>query len=216
MPELQRRSALGREARIVNMTELGKALTALDEPPVKAIVVYNSNPAGIAPNQNLVLRGFRRPDLFTVVLEQFQTDTRGSRRHSAAVDHVPGAHRSVSRLRPLLCAARASRAGSARGSALERRGFPRPGRAHGFRRRLFPRIRRRHDPRIARVRSSVSRRHHARTPGSRAFRPAESAASRFCPSPKADSARLPANANSARSICDYHTAVRIPLRRPGA
>ncbi len=84
MPELQQRSALGREARIVNMSELGKALTELDEPPVKAMVVYNSNPAAIAPNQNLVLRGFRRADLFTVVLEQFQTDTRGSRRHSAA------------------------------------------------------------------------------------------------------------------------------------
>src|SRR5277367_4258325 len=57
------------------MTELGKALTQVDQPPVKAIVVYNSNPATIAPNQNLVLRGFRRQDLFTVVLEQFQTDT---------------------------------------------------------------------------------------------------------------------------------------------
>jgi anaerobic selenocysteine-containing dehydrogenase len=75
MPELQMRSPLGREARIVNMSELGKALTQLDTPPVKAIVVYNSNPAAIAPNQNLVLGGLRRPDLFTVVLEQFQTDT---------------------------------------------------------------------------------------------------------------------------------------------
>jgi len=75
MPELQKRSALGREARIVNMTELGKALTELDAPPVKALVVYNSNPASIAPNQNLVLDGMRREDLFTVVLEQFQTDT---------------------------------------------------------------------------------------------------------------------------------------------
>jgi anaerobic selenocysteine-containing dehydrogenase len=75
MPELQWRSPLGREARIVNMTELGIALNSLDSPPVKAIVVYNSNPAAIAPNQNLVLRGFRRDDLFTVVLEQFQTDT---------------------------------------------------------------------------------------------------------------------------------------------
>jgi anaerobic selenocysteine-containing dehydrogenase len=75
MPELQRRSPLGREARIVNMTELGKALTQLDNPPVKAMVVYNSNPAAIAPNQNLVLAGLRREDLFTVVLEQFQTDT---------------------------------------------------------------------------------------------------------------------------------------------
>jgi anaerobic selenocysteine-containing dehydrogenase len=39
------------------------------------MLVYNSNPAAIAPNQNLVLRGLRRKDLFTVVLEQFQTDT---------------------------------------------------------------------------------------------------------------------------------------------
>jgi anaerobic selenocysteine-containing dehydrogenase len=75
MPELQLRSKLGREARIVNMSELGSALTTLDDPPVKAIVVYNSNPAAIAPDQNRVLKGFRRDDLFTVVLEQFQTDT---------------------------------------------------------------------------------------------------------------------------------------------
>src|SRR5450631_2488434 len=67
--------ALGREARIVNMSELGQALNTLDGPPVKAMVVYNSNPAAIAPNQNDVLRGLRRDDLFTVVLEQFQNDT---------------------------------------------------------------------------------------------------------------------------------------------
>lgn len=75
MPELQKKSTLGREARIVNMAELGKALTELDQPPVKALVVYNSNPAAIAPNQNRVVKGMRRADLFTVVLEQFQTDT---------------------------------------------------------------------------------------------------------------------------------------------
>ncbi len=75
MPELQMRSKLGRVARIVNMSELGSALTTLDEPPVKAIVVYNSNPAAVAPDQNRVLKGLRRDDLFTVVLEQFQTDT---------------------------------------------------------------------------------------------------------------------------------------------
>jgi anaerobic selenocysteine-containing dehydrogenase len=75
MPELQFKSSLGREARIVNMTELGKALTQLNDPPVKAMVVYNSNPADIAPNQNLVLKGMRRDDLFMVVMEQFQTDT---------------------------------------------------------------------------------------------------------------------------------------------
>jgi anaerobic selenocysteine-containing dehydrogenase len=66
---------LGPDARIVNMIELGSALTTLDHPPVKAIVVYNSNPAAVAPDQNRVLKGFRREDLFTVVLEQFQTDT---------------------------------------------------------------------------------------------------------------------------------------------
>jgi anaerobic selenocysteine-containing dehydrogenase len=57
------------------MSLLGKALTELDGPPVKAMVVYNSNPAAIAPDQNIVLRGLSREDLFTVVLEQFQTDT---------------------------------------------------------------------------------------------------------------------------------------------
>ncbi len=75
MPELQNRSSLGREARMVNMSLLGKALTELDNPPVKAMVVYNSNPAAVAPDQNVVLRGLRREGLFTVVLEQFQTDT---------------------------------------------------------------------------------------------------------------------------------------------
>lgn len=75
LPGLQYRSPLGRPARRVNMTELGKALAELEHPPVKALVVYNSNPAAIAPNQNRVLAGLAREDLFTVVLEQFQTDT---------------------------------------------------------------------------------------------------------------------------------------------
>ena len=75
MPELQLRSPLGREARLVNMAELGTALTKLDQPPVKAMVVYNSNPAAIAPHQNLVMQGMRREDLFLVVMEQFQNDT---------------------------------------------------------------------------------------------------------------------------------------------
>jgi len=44
-------------------------------PPVRALVVYNSNPAAVAPNQQRVLAGMRREDLFTVVLEHFQTDT---------------------------------------------------------------------------------------------------------------------------------------------
>jgi anaerobic selenocysteine-containing dehydrogenase len=74
-PDLMQKSPLGRPARIVNMSELGKALTQLDHPPVKAIFVYNSNPAVVAPNNHGVLRGFLRPDLFTAVHEQFFTDT---------------------------------------------------------------------------------------------------------------------------------------------
>jgi anaerobic selenocysteine-containing dehydrogenase len=74
-PDLQLNSPLHREARILNMTELGRILTEVDNPPVKALVVYNSNPAAIAPDQNTVRRGLRRDDLFTVALEQFQTDT---------------------------------------------------------------------------------------------------------------------------------------------
>jgi anaerobic selenocysteine-containing dehydrogenase len=75
MPELMLASPLKRPARVVNMSLLGQALTTLDDPPVKAMFVYNSNPAAIAPNQNDVLRGMRRDDLFMVVHEQFFTDT---------------------------------------------------------------------------------------------------------------------------------------------
>jgi len=80
MPELMLASPLGRKARTVNMSRLGHALTELgsdpsDGPPAKALFVYNSNPAAVAPNQNAVLRGLMRDDLFTVVHEQFFTDT---------------------------------------------------------------------------------------------------------------------------------------------
>ncbi|HEY6935762.1 MAG TPA: molybdopterin-dependent oxidoreductase [Terriglobales bacterium] len=74
-PDLMSASPLGRTARTINMVELGKALTELNDPPVKALFVYNSNPAAVAPNHNLVVRGLMKPDLFTVVHEQFFTDT---------------------------------------------------------------------------------------------------------------------------------------------
>ena len=74
-PELMLASPLQRPARMVNMSRLGHALTELESPPVKALFVYNSNPAAIAPNQNAVVRGLMRDDLFTVVSEQFFTDT---------------------------------------------------------------------------------------------------------------------------------------------
>jgi anaerobic selenocysteine-containing dehydrogenase len=69
----------GPPARTINMIRLGEALTLPDAgvggPPVKALVVYNSNPAAVAPDRNTVMRGFAREDLFTVVLEHFLTDT---------------------------------------------------------------------------------------------------------------------------------------------
>jgi anaerobic selenocysteine-containing dehydrogenase len=65
--------------RTINMIRLGEALTTRDAgvggPPVRALVVYNSNPGAVAPDRNAVLRGMAREDLFTVVLEHFQTDT---------------------------------------------------------------------------------------------------------------------------------------------
>ena len=70
MPELQ-----PHPTRLVNMSKLGSALTNPSDPPVKALFVYCSNPAAVVPDQRAVLAGLSREDLFTVVVEQFQTDT---------------------------------------------------------------------------------------------------------------------------------------------
>jgi len=72
--EVTREDLLPRATRVVNMNRLGHALTELD-PPVMSLYVYASNPAAVAPDQNAVLRGLARPDLFTVVHERFLTDT---------------------------------------------------------------------------------------------------------------------------------------------
>ena len=62
--------------RTINMSQLGRALTDPSlTPPVKAFVCWSSNPAAIAPDQERVLEGLSRDDLFTVVIEQFMTDT---------------------------------------------------------------------------------------------------------------------------------------------
>jgi molybdopterin guanine dinucleotide-containing S/N-oxide reductase-like protein len=86
-PDLALKSPLKRLARVVNMSTLGQALTELGQnretghgdaskgPAVHALFVYNSNPGAVAPNHNAVVRGLARPDLFTVVHEQFFTDT---------------------------------------------------------------------------------------------------------------------------------------------
>ena len=69
-------AALPKPARIVHLAQLGRALTATDmAPPITWLMVYNLNPVVTLPNQNLIVAGLMRPDLFTVVHEQFMTDT---------------------------------------------------------------------------------------------------------------------------------------------
>jgi anaerobic selenocysteine-containing dehydrogenase len=64
----------GRRPRTINMSTIGRDLLAAD-PPIEALIVYDSNPVAVAPQSSEVARGFAREDLFTVVLEHFQTDT---------------------------------------------------------------------------------------------------------------------------------------------
>jgi anaerobic selenocysteine-containing dehydrogenase len=73
---LERPDLIPPGTRTVNMVQLAEALHGeLPGPPVRALFVYNSNPAAVCPDQSRVLAGLRREDLFTVVHEQFQTDT---------------------------------------------------------------------------------------------------------------------------------------------
>ena len=77
---LQRPDLLGeRRPRLLNMSTIGDILLHPGDaqwgPKVEALVVYNSNPVAVAPESSAVVRGFAREDLFTVVLEHFQTDT---------------------------------------------------------------------------------------------------------------------------------------------
>jgi anaerobic selenocysteine-containing dehydrogenase len=76
LPALSRPDLARPGTRSVNMIQLGLALTDPSmDPPIKSLYVWNSNPAVIAADQRRVLAGLARPDLFTVVHEQFMTDT---------------------------------------------------------------------------------------------------------------------------------------------
>ena len=77
---LQRPDLLGAQTpRTINMSTIGNDLLRETSPEfgpaVQALVVYNSNPVAVAPESGKVVQGFAREDLFTVVLEHFQTDT---------------------------------------------------------------------------------------------------------------------------------------------
>lgn len=69
----------GRTPRTINMSTIGNDLlnpgSAAFGPKIEALIVYNSNPVAVAPESGKVVQGFLREDLFTVVLEHFQTDT---------------------------------------------------------------------------------------------------------------------------------------------
>ena len=61
--------------RELNMSQLGQLLTQPLTPPVQSLFIYDCNPVATAPDQNAILRGLAREDLFTVVHEQVMTDT---------------------------------------------------------------------------------------------------------------------------------------------
>lgn len=76
MKRLERADLAPIGTRVVNMNQLAEALAGeLPGPPIRALYVYNSNPAAVAPDGLKVIRGLLRDDLFTVVHEQVPTDT---------------------------------------------------------------------------------------------------------------------------------------------
>ncbi|HYT47012.1 MAG TPA: molybdopterin dinucleotide binding domain-containing protein, partial [Burkholderiales bacterium] len=64
----------GRRPRAINQSKLGDALLNA-RPEIEAAIVYNNNPVAVCPDSEKVVAGFSREDLFTVVLDHFQTDT---------------------------------------------------------------------------------------------------------------------------------------------
>lgn len=64
-----------KDTRLNPMIRLGPMLTEADNPPIKALYIYSSNPAITSPDQTVTRKGLAREDLFTVVHERFMTDT---------------------------------------------------------------------------------------------------------------------------------------------
>ncbi|GAA5071996.1 molybdopterin-containing oxidoreductase family protein [Nocardia iowensis] len=73
---LERNDLRAKPARSLSMTRLGDTLNDPDlSPPVKVLFVYGANPVASSPGQANIIRGLSREDLFTVVVDHFQTDT---------------------------------------------------------------------------------------------------------------------------------------------
>lgn len=63
------------DTRLINMNEVGRVLTDVDDPPIKVLFTYCCNPAATLPNRPRLMQGLARDDLFHVVFEQVMTDT---------------------------------------------------------------------------------------------------------------------------------------------
>lgn len=74
-PALERPDLIWNRPRTINMSTIGDALLEADDPPIRALFVYNSNPVAVAPQSGKVVAGFSREDLFCVVHDVFLTDT---------------------------------------------------------------------------------------------------------------------------------------------
>jgi anaerobic selenocysteine-containing dehydrogenase len=135
-----------RTPRTLNMVQIGDDLLREASPAfgprVEALVVYNSNPVAVAPDSGKVVQGFAREDLFTVVLEHFQTDTADYADFILPATtqlehwdvHLAYGHTDVMLNRPAI---------AARGPGTQQcADLPRPGGAHGLCRALLCRQRR--------------------------------------------------------------------------
>ena len=72
---LERPDLIWNAPRTINMSTIGNALLDANDPPIRALFVYNSNPVAVAPESAKVVAGFAREDLFCVVHDVFLTDT---------------------------------------------------------------------------------------------------------------------------------------------
>ena len=187
--DLQQKS-LGREARIVNMSQLGQALTTLSRSAGEGDGGLQFQPGRHrARTRTRCSRGLRREDLFTVVLEQFQTDTADYADILLPVTtflehtdlYLAYGHYHLQLARPALPPPGETKINV----EIFRLLAPRM----GFDDALLRRFRRRHDPHAARFAAPVPQGHHAGAPRPRALRPPATlrkTARRSCPSPRAD------------------------------
>ena len=135
---LERPDLIPPGTRTVNMVQLAEALHGeLPGPPVRALFVYNSNPAAVNPDQGKVIRGLLRDDLFTVVHDQFQTDTADYADIVLARDDATRTFRHPRQLRPPVRAGERPVYSAAGRSEAEHRGVPFAREGDGVRARAY-------------------------------------------------------------------------------